>query len=264
MGRGQKWGLCDGQLGAYLCFLLRPHKTSPGEGRGWCWGTSLSLACKVGPIPTSLEPLSRAPCLEVSTGHQLQPWAYSQNCPLHSLKVSFSFSFSPAASCEGLSGSGLEALGLEAAGTGKTGLGLEQDRGTTSVHPSPLEPFSHPFCLLPSGFEALTPQCDLGVFPSSDSPCLFGCQAQMWACQDTALHDLIPIPPAGLPAPAPSYGMEIVGSVPLPGLNSSGVHFSSTHSLDILKKGSDSQTLLLPFLALFPHPRSPCPVFSTF
>lgn len=90
------------------------------------------------------------------------------------LILSFSFSFSPAASCEGLSGSGLEALGLEAAGTGKTGLGLEQDRGTTSAHPSSPEPFSHPFCssarsaMVVKPF--LKPQCDLGVFPSSSHP----------------------------------------------------------------------------------------------
>lgn len=45
---------------------------------------------------------------------QLHPWAYSQTCPHHS-----QVSFSPAASCEGLSDSGLEALRLEAAGPGK-------------------------------------------------------------------------------------------------------------------------------------------------
>lgn len=53
--------------------------------------------------------------------------------------------------------------------------------------------------------------------------------------------------------------------MPSPGLTSSELHFPSTHSsLDVLKE-SCSQSLLLPFLALFPStppPHSPCTVFS--
>lgn len=165
----------DGELGASFCFLLCPHQTLPGEGHGWCWGTSLSLAFKVGPSSASLGPLSRAPPVWRSPQEtSCSPGLIARIAHSIFLILSFSFSFSPAASCEGLSGSGLEALGLEAAGTGKTGLGLEQDRGTTSAHPSSLEPFSHPFCssarsaMVVKPF--LKPQCDLGVFPSSSHP----------------------------------------------------------------------------------------------
>lgn len=53
--------------------------------------------------------------------------------------------------------------------------------------------------------------------------------------------------------------------MPSPGLTSSELHFPSTHSsLDVLKE-SCSQSLLLPFLALFPStppPHSPGTVFS--
>lgn len=48
----------EGELGASFCFLLSPHQTLPGEGHGWCWGTSLSLAFKAGPSPASF---SRTP-----------------------------------------------------------------------------------------------------------------------------------------------------------------------------------------------------------
>lgn len=116
--------------------------------------------------PTFLQPPSCRPHGQVSTGGQLQTWALWPE--LLTPFYQFSFSVSPAASCEGLSGSGVGGLGAGGSGTGKTGLGLEQDQGTTSVHLTSLEPFSYPFSCSPhNSFESHKPQCDLRVFPSS-------------------------------------------------------------------------------------------------
>lgn len=145
------------ELGAWLCFLgsLPAPQVLP-------WGRARHLTEKC-VSPHSSDGLSGPGRLEVSTGTSCSPGVTARIA--HSIpSVSLSLSLSPAASCEGLSGSRLEAFGLKAAGTGKTGFRLEQDLGTTSVHPSSLEPFSYPsYCSLRSGLEAPRPQCDLGV-----------------------------------------------------------------------------------------------------
>ena len=147
-------------------------------------------------------------------------------------------------------------------------MGLDQDRGTTSAHPSSLEPFSHSFfCSPPNSFEAVKPRCDLGIFPSSSSRFLFETQARFSVLLGGQLPDLcdfILIPPAVFPAPPLHSGFEIVGNR---FHTSSWAHqlrtswffffFSSTQSLDILKNESGCQSLSRPC-----SPHSPTPNFT--
>lgn len=95
---------------------------------------------KMGPF-LSPGPPSSPLCLEgLHTGTSCIPGRAARICPHHS-----QVSFSPAASCEGLSDSGLEALGLEAAGPGKPVWGYHRTRELPEYilppHPRPAGPF---------------------------------------------------------------------------------------------------------------------------
>lgn len=81
----------EGECRAYFCFLLSPHKTVL-EGRARKMLGHLLVTClESGVHPYFSRTPQQASCLGASAGDQLQPWASSQNCPLHSLFFLFPF-----------------------------------------------------------------------------------------------------------------------------------------------------------------------------
>lgn len=111
---------------------------------------------------------------------QLQPWASSQNCPLHSLNA-----LSLSLSTQLLLVKACQAAGWRLWGWRQRDRANRFGAGTRrgnylclSFLPGTSLPS---LLLLPSSFQALKFQFDLGVFPSCSSPFLFGPQAQFSA-----------------------------------------------------------------------------------
>lgn len=126
--------------------LLSPQKPYPGVRAGLVL-EQMSVTLAENAARCSLQGPSAAHCV----------WRVSTQGPAASLGLQPEFAhtilkspFSPAASCEGLSGSGLEALGLEAAGPGKPVWGYHRT-GELPVYilPSPV-PFPYPSPACPS------------------------------------------------------------------------------------------------------------------